>query len=80
LESNWRWNVHQYGLGWGPWRLAARVVGGFDTTLVMNDESSPDIVWTAFVPGGIGTPVFGGPIVLPPGHLPFPYGVTVLPD
>lgn len=80
MESNWRYNVADFGMTWAGWKLASRLVGPLFQTLIVKETDS---TWGAFStvfltpegnPGRIA-----GPFTLT-AEMRYPYGFDVDPD
>jgi len=80
LESDWRFNVAEFGMVASGWELCARVAGSPSVILVVKTTEFPGKAAIYFVPTILSLPVLlsvGDP---PPGHPHFPFGAIVLPD
>lgn len=80
MESNWRWNVWDCGLGDSPFQLCARLnpdLGVFKW-VARSYENTFWYLWYSPVP----TPLYDGDFIRWSliGPKSFPYGLSVLPD
>lgn len=80
MESSWRQNLIDYGLGAAGATLCARVVTVSTTEVITNAEDGSGLIdWWLILPDTAGLAYFHFPVSAPK-HGRFPYGVPVLPD
>jgi len=80
LESNWRWNVAEFGMSLTDWRLVARIDGTFGLLYVVKESATQWGLWRRNVPSFPNELVrFNGPFAIGAGAR-FPYGLSVEPD
>lgn len=80
MESNWRFNVWDYGMQNSDWLLAARYVGILPPRLAVKRRGFPGIYFRYSVPVPGQVPGLIGPVVIPVLFPHFPYGQAVIPD
>jgi len=77
LESNWRFNLWEYGMSHSVFKLIARTTTQNPPLLIGALHGDPLFFLTAFVPAPGQLPVFN---MSGSSAKPFPYGIPVEPD
>jgi len=80
VESEWRWNVFDYGLQGSEYRLIARVSGSPSVILIAAKAVGATTYDVLFVPVPGQLPVLLSTVAIPGANPHFPYGLAVLPD
>lgn len=80
MESNWRWNVLEYGMQWSDWTLCARVPGVPTGLFIVqkNRSNAQGYIYRGDLVTGL--PVLVATFTPTATHPHFPYGFLVLPD